>query len=195
MQMFRASFKRELKLFFLIIMGYLCQVSVMPYLKIGGITPLLTMTMIAVVTVAYGRIQAFWCGAIYGILLEVMLPTHEVFQLFLYPAASLAGAILFPDKSMQQLEYERSIGKPGRNRSPIVRTIACAAVNTFVYEVVNLTYVYLRESVMTAPHLAVGMSVIVYTTLLTMILVLPIRRFLGYRRERKPVAAPRVYGT
>ena len=192
-RLFRLALRREFRLFVLIILGYLCQVCIIPYLQIGRITPLLTMTVIATITVAYGRIQAFWCGAIYGILMEVMLPSRELFQLLLYPSAALVGAILFPDKSMQQLEYERSIGKPGLNRSPIMRTIGCAAVNTLVYEIVNLVYVYLRESVMSVSHITTAFLIILYTTCLTALMILPVRRFLGYRLEHQKPAPPQRY--
>ncbi len=191
--MLKKSLRREIRLFLLIFLGYFCQVSVVPYFAIGGVTPLLTMSVIAIITVAYGRLQAFWCGAIYGLLYEVMLPTHKLFQLILYPAAALVGVILFPDKTAQQLEIERSMGKPAQNRSPLLRTVLCSSVNTLIYEIVNIVYVFLRESSITPQHFLTGFHVILYTAGLTCLIMLPIRRFLGYRYQRKVAQKPKRY--
>ena len=79
------SFRRYLVLLFLIPMGYLTQVCVMPYLSIGGITPNLLFAVIGVITVAYGRVQALWAGLIYGLLLEIMLPSVPYVSLAVYP--------------------------------------------------------------------------------------------------------------
>ena len=69
------SFRRYLVLLFLVPFGYLMHVCVMPYLSIGGITPNLLFAIIGIVTVAYGRVQALWVGLIYGLLMEIMVPS------------------------------------------------------------------------------------------------------------------------
>ena len=75
------SLRREVMLFAVIGLGYLVQVCIMPYFRIAGSTPLFTICVTAVVTVCYGRMRAFWCGAIYGILFEVMQPSHQLISL------------------------------------------------------------------------------------------------------------------
>lgn len=182
------SLRREVMLFAVIGLGYLVQVCIMPYFRIAGSTPLFTICVTAVVTVCYGRMRAFWCGAIYGILFEVMQPSHQLISLLLYPASALLCSVLFADKSMQQLEYERSLGKAGRNRNPILRTVLCAMLNMLIYEVVNLVYIYLRESLMTRSLIMTGLGNIIYTTLLTLVFVIPLRLLFGYPiHQEEPV--------
>ncbi len=174
------AMRRSMMLFIMIALGYLVQVCVMPDLRIGRSTPLFTICILSVITICYGRIRAFWCGAVYGILFEVMQPTHQLIQLILFPAAALLCAVLFADKSMQQLEYERRQGKAGRNRNPFVRTVLCAGVNAILHESVNLIYIYLRESIMTRALIMDGLTNVLYTTLLTLVMTLPLRLVLGY---------------
>ena len=51
--------RRYLVLAFLTVFGYLFQVCVMPYVKIGGVSPNLLFAVIGIVTVAYGKLRAF----------------------------------------------------------------------------------------------------------------------------------------
>ena len=53
----------------LIIVTYLLQVSVMPYLQIGSIAPNILLVTISVIAVGFGLLRSFWTGAIFGILL------------------------------------------------------------------------------------------------------------------------------
>ncbi len=172
---------RALKVLFLLLAVYLLHVCLMPHIKLLGVTPSLIFALTAVLTVGLGKLRAVWTGMFYGILLEVMQPTHTLFNLLIYPIAAIFGSLLFADKGVQQLEYERGLGKPGRNASPYVRTPLCALADTAVYEIVNLAYVYLRGARLTGPMLLEGLADLLLTALIAAAIMIPVRRFLGIR--------------
>ena len=91
-------------------------------------------------------------------------------------------SIFFADKSETQLEYERSAGKPGRNVSPYLRTLGCCAINVLIYEIVNVFYMYLSGSSLSMDIFGRSLVHILYSTGLAMVLALPVRRFLGFRK-------------
>ena len=103
------AFRRYLTLSLLIPLGYLFHVSVMPYLSILGVTPNLLYAVIGIITVAYGRLQALWAGLIYGLLLEIMLPSVRFVSLAVYPISSLFVSFVFADKSLRQLQMDRAL--------------------------------------------------------------------------------------
>jgi hypothetical protein len=104
----------------------------------------------------------------------------------LYPIIAALSMLIFSDKSMQQLEYERGLGKPGRNRPAWLRTPLCAAFATAVYEIVNIAYVYLRGSPIEFSHIVRGLTDILLTAVLSLALMVPLRRFFGIRAARNP---------
>ncbi|MGN0778472.1 MAG: rod shape-determining protein MreD [Aristaeellaceae bacterium] len=197
--------KGQVKFFLVVLLGYLFQVCVMPYFSIGGVTPSLLFVHIAILTVGYGRLRALWVGGIYGILMEIMLPTLSMLNLLLYPLSALFCSIFFADKSDKQLEEERSIGQmlvrkhdlsarlsamldvvrgePGHNASPYIRTPLCAGMNVLIYEIVNLVFIYLGGTALEQAHYARSLLDILLTVLLTVVLMLPVRRFLGFRKQ------------
>lgn len=176
---------RQVRILLFAMIAYLIQMSIMPHVRILGVTPSLLFAAVAIVTVCYGKLRGFWVGAFYGMLLETLQPTHVMFSLLLYPVASLLAGVMFADKSARQLEYERSLGKAGRNVTPYLRTPMCALVNVTVYEVVNLTYIYLREGSVFADSIWRGVLNLALTTALTALVMLPVRRMLGFRRIKK----------
>ena len=93
------AFLRQLRLLFVLLMGYLLQVCVLPSFPIANVTPSLIFAVIAIVTVGYGRIRALWAGAFYGIILETMMQTISLFNLALYPIAALFCSAFFADRS------------------------------------------------------------------------------------------------
>lgn len=177
----RRSFMRQLKLLIVVLLGYLMQVSVMPHLRIGAITPSLLIPVIAIVTVGYGKLRAFWIGAAYGIVMETMLPTVPMLNLMLYPVSALFCSVFFADRSAARLQYERSMGKPGRNRSPYLRTMLCTAANTLVHEIVNVVYMYLGGTSLTMAQVGKSLTSVLATTLVAVVLMYPVRKLLGFR--------------
>ncbi len=189
----RSSALRHVIMLLVLLFSYLIQVSVMPYVVIGGVTPSLLFITVAVITVGFGKLRAFWAGAFFGILLEVMQPTVKLLNLMLYPVSALLCSLLFADKTPQQLEYARSMGRSGRNVTPMLRTPLCAALNTMVYEGVNIVYIYLRGTSINGTHIGRGILNVVMTTLLCCLLMIPLRRLLGLRVTRPNVPRPEQY--
>ena len=178
----RNAILRQVKLAILVLLGYLMQVCVMPYLKVGSITPSMLLAVIAIVTVGYGRLRALWVGAFYGIVMETLLPTVPMLNLMFYPVSALLCSVPTADKSATRLQYERSIGKAGRNVSPVLRTILCALLNALVYEIVNLVYMYLGGAAIDGDQITRALTAIALTTTVAAVVVVPVRKLLGFRK-------------
>lgn len=185
---------RQVKMFLLILLGYLLQVCVMPYLKVGNITPSMLVACIAIVTVGYGRLRALWAGAFYGIVMETFLASVPMLNLMLYPVCALLCSVPCADKSAARLQYERSIGKAGRNISPLLRTVVCAVLNATVIEIVHLVYAYLDGAVLTGTAIGRALTCVVSTAALTALVMVPARKFLGFRKPDPESPAQVRYG-
>ena len=185
----RQAVLRQLKLILLILLGYLCQVSIMPYLRVGDVTPSLLIAVTAIVTVGYGMLRGLWTGMFYGILMETMLPTVPMLNLLFYPVSALFCSAFFADKSASRLQYERSAGKRGRNISPLLRTVLCAALNITLYEIVNLIYMYLSGAELTFALIQRGLTDVLATTVLTLVIMVPVRKLLGFRKVEEEQTA------
>lgn len=168
--------RRYLALFLMIVLGYLCQVCIMPYIRIFGITPNLLYVVIGVVTVAYGKLRAFWVGLCFGLLMEIMLPSVPYLYLILYPVSTLFCSFAFADKPLKTLEYDRAVNKKSKELPAWLRTVLCTALNTLVFEAVNVTYIYLGGSPLTFNHFFKAFGDVVLTSLLCLILLFPLRR-------------------
>lgn len=184
----RQALFRQVKLILVILVGYLAQVAIMPYIRLGDVTPSLLISITAIVTVGYGMLRGLWTGMFYGIVMEIMLPTVPMLNLLFYPISALFCAVLFADRSEAQLQYQRSIGKRGRNTSPLFRTVFCTMVNVILYEIVNLVYMYLSGATLTAALIQRSLTDVVATTLLTVVIMLPVRKLLGFRKKEETQA-------
>ena len=179
----RNAIMRQVKLILVVLLGYLCQVCIVsPYVRFGGMSPSLLLAIVAIITVGYGRLRALWIGAFYGIVMETMLPNVPMLNLMFYPVSALLCSVFFADKSASRLQYERSIGKAGRNTSPLMRTVLCAALNALIYEIVNVVYMYLGGAALTLAQVGKSLTGIAVTTGLTALVMLPIRKLLGFRK-------------
>ena len=181
--------RRFFRFMLVVVLVYLCQVCIMPYLAVNSVTPSLLFSVTAIVTVCYGRLRAFWVGSIYGILMEIMLPSITFFNLLLYPVAAIFSSLPFADKSDKRLEYERSLNKKAQNVNPHLRTVLCAGLNTLIYEGINLVYVNLGGSALTLTHISRAVIDVALTMLTAAVLMLPLRRYLGYGRKQLQAAA------
>lgn len=176
--------RRYTVLALLVVFGYLCQVCIMPYVRIFGVTPNLLYVVIGIVTVAYGKLRAFWVGLCYGILMEIMLPSVPYLNLLLYPVTTLFCSFAFADKPLKTIEYERAFNRKRKELPAWLRTVLCTALNILVFEVVNVTYIYLGGSPLTFGHFSRAFLDVVLTSLLCLILLFPIRRLiLGPKAE------------
>ena len=188
-------FRRYLALVLIIMFGYLGQVCVIPYIRPFGITPNLLYVVIGVITVAYGKLRAFWAGLIYGLLMEVMLPSVPYVNLALYPVSTLFCSFAFADKSLKTLEYERATSKKTRELPAWLRTVLCTALNTLIYEVVNVTYIYVGGSALLSGHIIKAVGDVLLTSVLCLILLFPLRRMILGRKNGNLVlkSAPVVF--
>lgn len=188
----RQTFIRYLKLVLVILVGYLAHVSIMPYIHFGDVSPSLLIATTSIVTVGYGLFHGLWASMFYGIVMETLLPTVPMLNLLFYPISALLCGVFFADRSEAQLQYARSTGRRGRNISPLLRTVLCAFFNVIVYEIVNLVYMYLSGAVLTAALIQRAMTDVLGTTALTAVIMVPVRKLLGFRKaEEAPVASLR----
>ena len=187
----RGGFIRKYSVFIILtVFGYLCEVCIIPYVKIFGVSPNLLYAVIGIVTVAYGKLRAFWVGMIYGILMQTMLPSITYLQLALYPISTLFCSFAFADKPLKKLEYERIVNRQRKELPAWIRTVLCAMLNTFVYEVVQITYIYLGGTLITLSHFLRGLADVFGTGLLCLILQVPVRLILFGRRRNQAVLLP-----
>ena len=170
--------RRYLILLLLIVFGYLFQVCLIPYIRIFDVTPNLLYVVIGVVTVAYGKLRAFWVGLCFGLLMEIMLPSVPYLFLILYPVSTLFCSFAFADKPIKTLEYERAVNKKSKELPPWLRTVLCTALNIFVFEAVNVTYIYLGGSPLTFSHFFKAFMDVILTSLLCLVLLFPLRRLI-----------------
>lgn len=185
------SFRKYLILFLLTFLGYFAEVCIMPYVKIFGVTPNLLYVVIGIVTVAYGKLRAFWVGLVYGILMQIMLPSVTMLNLALYPLTTLFCSFAFADKPLKTLEYERAVNHRRKELTAWLRTVLCTMLNTFVYETVQITYIYLGGSPLTVNHFLRGLADVFFTGVLCFLLQYPVRRLIFGRRGRpQPVMRP-----
>ncbi len=181
----RQALLRQIKLILVILVGYLAHVSIMPYVDFGGVTPSLLIAVTAIVAVGYGMLRGLWTGMFYGIVMETMLPTVPMLNLLFYPISALLCSVFFSDRSEAQLQYARSIGKRGRNTSPLLRTALFAFFNVIIYEFVNLVYMYLSGADLSAAIFRHALTDVLATTLLTAAIMVPVRKILGFRKAEE----------
>ncbi len=174
--------RRYLMLGGMIFFGYLFEVCVMPYVSIFGVTPNLLYVIIGIVTVAYGKLRAFWTGMIFGLLMETMLPSVPYLNLAMYPVTTLFCSFGFADKPLKTIEYERATNRKTKELPAWLRTVLCTALNTLIYEVINVTYIYLGGSVLTVDHFVKAFVDVILTSLLCLILLFPLRRMIFGRK-------------
>ena len=176
--------RRYISLALIIFFGYLFEVSVIPYIRPFGVSPNLLYVVIGIITVAYGKLRAFWAGLIYGLLMEIMLPSVTFLNLAIYPVTTLFCSFAFADKPLKTIEYERATNKNSRELPAWVRTVLCTALNTFIFEIVNVTYIYLGGTALQAGHFIRALATVILTSCLCFILLFPLRRIiLGRKTE------------
>ena len=187
-RLLRPGFFRKYLVFVLLIpLGYLTQVCVMPYFHPFGVTPNLLYINIAIVTVAYGRLQGLWAGLIYGFLMEIMVPSITFLNLALYPISSLFVSFAFADKSLRRLQMDRAMKRKSREIPALVRTVLCAMVNVLVYETVNVAYIYLQGTDLTFRHFQRAIWCVLETGLLSVVVALMVSPLILGRKREEPV--------
>lgn len=189
--------RKNLMLVILTVFGYLLQVCFMPYIKIFDVTPNLLYVNIAIVTVAYGKLRAFWIGTFYGLLMQIMSPSVSYLNLALYSLTSLFCSFAFADKPIKTLEYERAIDRHRKELPAWLRTLFCAMLNITIYEAIQVTYIYLGGSAITTGHILRAFADILLTSLLALLLMFPLRRLILGKKADAPgvTIAPVVFSS
>ena len=182
----RGLFRRTMMYLGMVLLGYLLQVCVMPYLKVFGVTPNLLYVIIGIITVAYGKLRAFWAGIVFAMLTQIMLPSVSYLNLGLYSLTTLFCSFPFADKPLKTIEYERATNRHRKELPAWLRTLLCTLLNVFVYETVQVTYIYLGGSPLTLEHFLRALIDVAATGLLCLALMFPLRRGIFGRRMDAP---------
>lgn len=206
-----SSTKRLLITTFLVVLFYLLQVCVVPYLKVFGAMPNLHMVVIAILTVSCGRKFAFASGALTGILLEAVSRNINSFYVLIYPTLALIFAQLFADmsdlkreirriqlRSEEQTEQLKDTTPGGRKRfrirlrfkrnsaddlNPHLRILLNAVTLHAAYEIIMMIYVSLSGVPIGFYHIAKLVKSCLYTALCC-VLMFPARYALGMYKKR-----------
>ena len=181
----------------LIMFGYLLHVCFMPYIKVLGVTPNILYVNIAIITVAYGKLRAFWAGTIYGLLTQIMCPSVSYLNLALYTLTTLFCSFAFADKPIKTIEYERAVNRRRKEIPAWLRTLLCATLNITIYEIIQVTYIYIGGSPITSGHILRAFADILLTSLLALLLMFPVRRLILGKRADAPgvTIAPVVFSS
>ena len=202
----RYALVKFVKITFLVMLFYLVQSTVVPHMKLWGIVPNLYMICAAILTVSYGKKYAFACGAVFGILLEVMLPSLPILNLVIYPALTLLCAQIFSDMSEIRRELLRikiaqrqaesrivAVGgveqkrryhldfrrKTADDMEPHLRIFLNALMLTLLYDLVMLAYFALEGVSIGFNHVLRMLQSLFYTALWCASMF-PARLFLGF---------------
>ena len=181
--------RKNVMLVFLIVFGYLFEVCVIPYVKVFNVSPNLLYAVIGIITVAYGKLRAFWTGMIFGLLMQIMIPSVSYLNLALYTLTALFCSFPFADKALKTIEYERATNRFRKELPPWLRTLLCALLNTLIYEVINVAYIYLGDEALTGDHISRAFIDVVLTGLLTLLIMFPVRRLI-FGKKRASVIQP-----
>ncbi len=191
-----SALRKALAALLLTLLAYLNQVCVMPYLQIGGITGSVLFAVIAVLTVSCGKKYTFCSSLLIGMLMEAMLASIDALYIVAYPAIAMLCAQFFADMSDRQRERRRTMeGKRRQDDLPsLLRIPMCAFTMSIIMSVILGFYAYLTGIDITWLHIGRAFGSALYTTLITVLIMLPCRYLLGmYRRRRSRFQGGELY--
>ncbi len=203
------ALKRALKALTVTLLAYLIQVCAMKYLTFQGIHGSVVFATLAVIIVSCGKKYAFCASCLTGMIMECMLSSVPALYVIAYPVITMFAAQSFADMSDRQLERRRVIIESRQVRisegkgkdhwwdhfmlryrdsdlPPAVRIPLCAGLMDFLMNAVLTAYMYLIGEELTLTHLSRILVSLIYTLLLALILMVPLRYVLGMYRKRKP---------
>ena len=185
---------KGLKVLFLTLFAYLFQACAMQYFAIGGVTASLPFVTLAVFVVSLGKKYAFCASCIIGICTECMLANVPALYLIAYPVITMLCAQLFADLTERQRERRLSdhqgktiFSRLRQKEMPaLMRIPLCALLMDLIWHTVMCVYMYLIGVELDFGHFSRLFRAVVYTGVLTLVLMLPLRAFLGmYRRPKR----------
>lgn len=185
---------KGLKVLFLTLFAYLFQACAMQYFAIGGVTASLPFVTLAVFVVSLGKKYAFCASCIIGICMECMLANVPALYLIAYPVITMLCAQLFADLTERQRERRLSdhqgktiFSRLRQKEMPaLMRIPLCALLMDLIWHTVMCVYMYLIGVELDFGHFSRLFGAVAYTGVLTLVLMLPLRTFLGmYRRPKR----------
>lgn len=166
----------------------------MQYFAIGGVTASLPFATLAVFVVSLGKKYAFCASCIIGICTECMLANVPALYLIAYPVITMLCGQLFADLTERQRERRLSdhqgkniISRMRQKEMPaLLRIPLCALLMDLIWHTVMCIYMYLIGVELDFNHVSRLVRAVMYTGCLTLVLMLPMRAFLGmYRRPKR----------
>ena len=185
-------FRQGLRFLLPVLLGYLLQVSVVPYMTLitgRGIMPNLLVAILSVLVVAKGGLQAFWASCFYGMVTELMMSTAPLFSLVYYPVLTFFASLFLADKSEDRMTRERNARGEVKLIHPYLRTLFAALFFTIVREAFLLVYTLIQGYLITPDRISHAVFNTLLTCSLTMLIMLPYRKWLGVvhvRRSKLP---------
>ena len=179
--------RNVLKATLITLLAYLVQICAMPYLRIDGVIGNLCAVGIAVLTVSLGKKYAFGASCVTGILMDVMTGSISGLYAVIWPVVSMVFAMVFADMSDERREIRRNRNKDSRDMNPHIRIPLNAMCICLALEIILVTYTTLTGTQLTMRHIARVLLSVVYTGVLSLILMWPLRAWLhmyGGRVER-----------
>lgn len=194
--------KKGLKVLLLTALAYLVQVCVMEHLKISGITGSVIFSVLAIFIVSLGKKYAFCASCIIGMVMESMLSNVPALYVIAYPVVTMLFARLFADLDDQQMEKKRAAAEDRKNNrigrrrlltkifnafevlrpykmKPEMRILYCAGMMDLLFNGVMAVYMYLIGVEFNFYQIWKMIISLVYTEGICLILMFPLRRFLG----------------
>lgn len=199
---------KVLKALLITVLAYLFQACVMQYFAIGGISGSVIFAALAILTVSLGKKYTFCASCIIGMLMESMLSNVPGMYIIAYPVIAMVCAQFFADMSDRQRERRRMINDIRRNRRgegkgprrlltrltggyrdgdlpAHLRIILCAGLMDLIMNIVMVAYMYLIGVELSFIHLGRALLAVAYTMALALLLMGPVRYFLGMYPHRK----------
>ncbi|MDD2648586.1 MAG: hypothetical protein PHI27_11115 [Eubacteriales bacterium] len=183
--MWKTVFRVVSTMFFLLL-AYLLQACLMPYLKVFGVLPNIIFSYIAVITVLYGSWYSVATGVFAGLLVETMLAALPVVNAIAYPALAFAAAQFLaykPERAMKPAKTARG-EKLQRLYTPFVRVLIGAAFMTLLYEIIFIVFYFLSGIPISFTHIMNALGAVVYTVFCTVIVYFILWRLLGFAGNR-----------
>lgn len=207
------ALKKGLKVLLITVLAYLIQVCVMEHLAIAGVMGSVIFAALAILTVSYGKKYTFCASCIIGLMMESMLSNVPALYVIAYPLISMLSAQAFADLNERQRERrtmhssEREYKRQGKKyaSSKLGKTLLkvkdfftkeelpahlriplCAALMDLLFNLVLCVYMYLIGVEMGFYHVWKVFVSVIYTVIISLMLMVPVRYFLGmYRRRSK----------
>ena len=201
------ALKRALKALAVTLLAYLLQVCVMKYLPVQGVTGSVVFAGLAVIIVSCGKKYAFCASCIIGMMMESMLSNVPALYVIAYPVITMLCAQIFADMTDRQAERRRMLAESKKVRvsegtkknhwwdvflpryrvtdlPPVVRIPACAGAMDLLLNLVLSAYLYLIGEELSFLSAVRLIASALYTMALALILMVPLRYFLGMYRKR-----------